>query len=140
MINASRYKDLIIELLRKELRVRYKQLALGYIWSIANPLAYAMIYYFVFMVVLKVPTPNYPVFLIASLFPWQWLSNSIMVGPMTFYGNSPLIKKTSFPRFLIPLVVVLQDGIHFFVSLPIIFLAAWYFGIHIVTGKQRALS
>ena len=108
-----RYRDLISELLRKELRVRYKHLSLGYLWSLANPLAYATLYYIVFAMIMKVKTPNYPVFLIVSLFPWQWLNNSILVGPMTFYGNAGLIKKSMFPRFLIPLVVVLQDLIHY---------------------------
>lgn len=117
-----RYRDLISELLRKELRVRYKHLSLGYLWSLANPLAYATLYYIVFAMIMKVKTPNYPVFLIVSLFPWQWLNNSILVGPMTFYGNAGLIKKSMFPRFLIPLVVVLQDLIHYVATLPIIFI------------------
>jgi lipopolysaccharide transport system permease protein len=129
MIHTARYHDLIVELLRKELRVRYKHLALGYLWSIANPLAYAALYYLVFKVIMNVKTPNYPLFLVASLFPWQWLSNSILVGPMTFVGNAPLIKKTLFPRFLIPFVVVLQDMIHFAASLPIVFFFVWFYDL-----------
>lgn len=129
MANTARYQDLIVELLRKELRVRYKHLALGYLWSIANPLAYAALYYFVFKVILAVKTPNYPLFLVASLFPWQWLNNSINVGPMTFMGNAPLIKKVVFPRNLIPFVVVLQDLIHFAASLPIVFGLVWFFDL-----------
>lgn len=126
------YRDLISELLRKELRVRYKHLSLGYLWSLANPLAYATLYYIVFAMIMKVKTPNYPVFLIVSLFPWQWLNNSILVGPMTFYGNAGLIKKTMFPRFLIPFVVVLQDMIHYLATLPIIFifLLIYHIDIH----------
>ena len=127
MPDFGRYQDLVIELLRKELRVRYKHLALGYVWSIANPLVYAMLYYIVFKVIMNVKTPNYPVFLICSLFPWQWLTNSIGVGPMTFYGNAPLIKKTVFPRFLIPFVVVLNEMIHFIASLPVVFIFLWAF-------------
>jgi lipopolysaccharide transport system permease protein len=123
------YKDLTIELLRKELRVRYKHLSLGYLWSIANPLAYALLYYIVFARIMKVKTPNYPVFLITGLFPWQWIANSVAVGPMTFYGNAGLIKKTLFPRFLIPIVVVLQDFIHFLATLPIIFIFLWVYKV-----------
>jgi len=125
------YRDLTIELLRKELRVRYKHLSLGYLWSVANPLAYALLYYIVFALILQVKTPNYPVFLIVGLFPWQWINNSIAVGPMTFFGNGPLIKKTLFPRFLIPFVVVLQDLIHFIATLPIIFAALALYKIKI---------
>lgn len=111
-----------VELLKKEFRVRYKQLALGYLWSVASPLTYAALYFCVFKLIFQVKTPNYPLFLVAGLFPWQWLSNSISVGSMTFYGNASLIKKTLFPRYLISIVVTLQDMIHFIVSLPIILL------------------
>ena len=124
---SHKYYDLIYELLKKELRVRYKQLTLGYIWSIASPLLYAALYYFVFKIIMKVETENYPIFLICSLFPWQWFSNSVGVGPMTFLGNAPIIKKTLFPRNLISFVAVLQDAIHFAITLPVVLLFLYIF-------------
>lgn len=125
------YIDVIIEILSKELRVRYKHLALGYIWSIASPLAYAMLYYLVFGVFLKIRTENFPVFLVCGLFPWQWLTNSILVGPITFFGNASLIKKTIFPRYFIPMVAVLQDLIHFVISIPVIVGFILYFHLEL---------
>jgi lipopolysaccharide transport system permease protein len=122
IMQKTHYSDLIIELLKKELRVRYKRLALGYLWSIMSPLLYAGLYYLVFARILKVKSPNYPLFLIASLFPWQWMTNTIMAGPLTFISNGPLIKKTLFPRYLISLVIALQDAIHYFASVPVILL------------------
>lgn len=121
------YYDLIVELLKKELRVRYKRLALGYLWSIMSPLMYAGLYYLVFDKILKVKSPNYPLFLIASLFPWQWMTNTIMAGPMTFISNSALIKKTLFPRYLISLVIGMQDAIHYLASVPVIILFMFIF-------------
>lgn len=122
---------MLIELLKKEFRVRYKHLALGYIWSLANPLTYALLYYLVFKIILNVSTPNYPLFLISGLFPWQWLSNSIGAAPTTFFANASLIKKTLFPRYLIPLVVILQDMIHYIISLPVIFCFMLFYGFSI---------
>ncbi|MBS1959508.1 MAG: ABC transporter permease [Bdellovibrionales bacterium] len=116
------YKDLIIELLRKELRVRYKRLALGYLWSVMSPLMYAGLYYVVFSKILRIHAENYPLFLVAGLFPWQWMTNTIMAAPTTFISNYQLIKKTLFPRFLIPVVISMQDAIHFLISLPVIIL------------------
>ena len=113
-------KDIIIALTQKELKVRYKHHAFGYLWSIANPLAYALIYFLVFKLVMKVKVEDFPIFLISGLFPWQWMANSIGVGPMTFIGNASLIKKVNFPRNLLSLVVVIQDMIHYLVSIPII--------------------
>src|SRR5690348_11656719 len=121
------YFDLVVELLRKELKVRYKRLALGYLWSILSPPLYAGLYYIVFGRILQVRAENYPLFLIAGLFPWQWMANTINVGPSTFLSNSALIKKTLFPRYLIPFVIALQDAIHFLVSVPVILLFIFLF-------------
>ncbi len=120
-------KDIIIQLTQKELRVRYKHLSLGYLWSIANPLAYALLYFMIFKIVMKVKIENFPIFLISALFPWQWFANSVGVGPMTFLGNAPLIKKVNFPRYLLSFVAVVQDMLHFLASLPIIVLFLFIF-------------
>ncbi len=128
-----RFYDIVMALLMKELRVRYKHMALGYVWSVASPLAHAFLYFVVFGQILKVQTPNFPVFLICGLFPWQWVSNSLAIGPMIFYGNAQLIKKTNFPRYLIAFVQVLQDAIHFLVSVPVIvfFLVLFKMPLHL---------
>ena len=94
----ERLKDLIVELTKKEMKVRYKRSYLGYLWSVLNPLTLALIFFFAFKVVMKVGIEDYPLFLIAGLFPWQFLSNSVNAGVMAFVSNASLIKKTSFPR------------------------------------------
>ena len=119
--------DLIYELLKKELKVRYKRLVLGYLWSIASPLMYAGLYYLVFYKILKVSTENYPLFLVSSLFPWQWMTNTIMIAPSTYIGNASMVKKMLFPRYLIPVVVAIQDALHYLVSIPVIILFVYIF-------------
>lgn len=122
-------KDVLIELTKKELKVRYNNNVLGYFWSITNPLMHTIVYWIVFGYIMKSKIDNFPVFLITALFPWQWISNSIGVGPMTFLGNASLIKKVKFPRNLISLVAVTQDLIHFWASIPIIILFLYYYGL-----------
>lgn len=119
-------RDLIVELTRKELAVRYKHMAFGYLWSITGPLASVLVYYVVFQKILKIPQPNYILFLVTGVYPWQWIANSIGIAPTTFYTNSQLIKKTLFPRFLIPFVMVTQDALHFALTIPIILLMMLY--------------
>lgn len=123
----KQYLDLILALTQKELKVRYKHHAFGYFWSISNPLAYAIIYFMVFKLVMKVKVDNFPIFLISGLFPWQWISNSMGVGPLTFLGNASLIKKVRFPRNLLSFVVVIQDMIHYLASIPIIIIFLYLF-------------
>lgn len=119
---AGYYWDLVLVLAQKEIKTRYKNNVLGYVWSLANPLAYTGIFYFAFQVVFKIDIPNYVLFLICGLFPWQWISNSVVGSSMIFFQNSSLIKKASFPRFVLPLAIGLQDGFHFLMTLPVIFL------------------
>lgn len=114
------YKDLIIVLTQKELKVRYKNSFLGYLWSIANPLAFAFIYFVVFSVIIRIQVENFALFLIAGLFPWQWFANSVTASPGMFLANASIIKKVDFPRNIIPLTTILQDMIHFVLSIPVL--------------------
>ncbi len=122
------YFDLITVLTKKEIKVRYKNSVLGYVWSIANPLLYALIFYFVFKVIMRFQIKNYTLFLIAGLFPWQWINNSIIASTGSFIGNVSLIKKVVFPRLFLPLAQVLNDAFHFIVSLPVIVLFLLFYG------------
>lgn len=107
-------------LTQKEMKSRYKNSALGYVWSVANPLLFAVIYYIVFGQIMKVPIENYAVFLIAGLLPWQWLANSVIAAPHIFLANATLIKKVRFPRHVLVVSYVLNEGIHFLLSIPVI--------------------
>jgi len=114
------YHDLIHVLVVKEFRIRYKSTFLGYIWSILQPLAFALVFYAVFKVVLRIPMRNFGLYLIAGLFPWQWFSNSVLASNQFFVGNSTLIKKVRFPRSFLVVAGVLNDLIHFVISVPVI--------------------
>lgn len=112
--------DLATVITQKELKVRYKSSFFGYLWSIANPLLFAMIYYFIFKLVMRVQIPNYTVFLITGLFPWQWFANSTNNSLFSFISNAQIIKKTVFPRSVIPFSNVLMECLHFLCTIPVI--------------------
>jgi lipopolysaccharide transport system permease protein len=111
----------------KEWVTKYKGTYLGYIWSIAHPLMLTIVFYIGFKIVMKVPIENYTLFLIVALFPWQWFVNSISSGTWTFVGNATLIKKTLFPKFLLPLSHIVVDMLHFVISIPILILALFLY-------------
>lgn len=113
------YRDLLHVLLHKELTVRYKGSFLGFLWSLLNPLSQALIFYLVFSVYMRFQVPHYLVALLAALFPWQWVVNSINEGPHTFLANPTLVKQVAFPRQAIPLVMNLQNMVHFCIALPV---------------------
>jgi lipopolysaccharide transport system permease protein len=116
------YRDLIVELLKKEIKVRYKNNILGYAWSILNPLAQAMVFFVAFQFILKVKIEHYVLYLILGLFPWQWFLNSVISSSVSMIANANLIKKTVFPREYIVYAGVLNDMVHFVLSLPVLVL------------------
>lgn len=148
--NLEYYRDLILVLTQKELKVRYKNSALGYLWSIANPLAFAFVFFIVFGLIMKVQKEHYVLFLLTGLFPWQWFSNSVNASPMLLFGNASIVKKLNFPKNIIPLATVLNDTLHFTLSIPVIILFfliyhktpsfSWIYGIPLLLISQFLIT
>lgn len=88
--------DLLVVITNKDLKVRYKSSVFGYLWSIANPLLFAMIYYFIFKLIMRVQIPNYTLFLITGLFPWQWFASSATNSLFHLLLMRKLLKKLYF--------------------------------------------
>jgi lipopolysaccharide transport system permease protein len=123
------YRDLVVVLTQKELKVKYKRSFLGYFWSVANPLALALVFFIAFKIVMKIQIENYTLFLISGLFPWQWFSNSVNSSVMVFVGNASLIKKVNFRREVLVVATVLNDMLHFILSIPVIVIFIFLYGM-----------
>jgi len=143
--------DLISVLLAKEIKLRYRGTLLGVFWSLANPLAFTLVLYVAFKQVFRVAIDNYPLFILSALFPWQWLSNSVGAAPMLFITNASLIKRLPFPKVTLALAVVLNDMIHFGVTIPLfaglLWISAerapgwsWVLGVPILLFAQVSLT
>lgn len=126
MLYIYNYRELIITLVQRELRSRYRGSIFGYLWSFINPLLLLAIYSFVFSFIFKPKiegiTP-YALFLFIGLMPWNWFSGSLNESCISFQESSGVLKKIYFPIEIIPLVKVLSQGFHFLFSFPIIALA-----------------
>ncbi|MRS15076.1 ABC transporter permease [Enterobacteriaceae bacterium RIT691] len=127
--NLGYLYDLLVVITNKDLKVRYKSSVFGYLWSIANPLLFAMIYYFIFKLIMRVQIPNYTVFIITGLFPWQWFASSATNSLFSFIANAQIIKKTVFPRSVIPLSNVMMEGLHFLCTIPVIIVFLFIYGM-----------
>ncbi len=121
--------DLLLELIKKEIKIRYKNSYLGYLWSVANPLFTAVVFYFVFKAVMRIDVPRYDLFLVTGLFVWQWISNSFLLGTMLFVGNAGLIKKVNFDRRLLAVAMIFSEGFNFVFSIPVIVAFMLYYGL-----------
>ncbi|MFK5947330.1 MAG: ABC transporter permease [Methylococcales bacterium] len=130
-MKSTQIRDLIYILTLKEIKTRYKNNVLGYFWSLMNPLAYALIFYFAFGIIFRFKMENYALFLICGLFPWQWLNNSAVTSANVFLSNANLIKKAIFPRYIVAVASCLQEGFHFLMTIPIILLFMMVFDVRI---------
>ncbi|WP_235940817.1 ABC transporter permease [Paramicrobacterium fandaimingii] len=121
---ASRYRSALWLLTKRDLRVRYSTSALGYVWSILDPLVMAGIYWFVFTVVFdrgdSIGEQPYIVFLLAGLLPWMWFTGTVSDCTRAFLKDAKLVRSTSIPRSIWVNRLVLSKGIEFVASLPVL--------------------
>lgn len=120
------FLPLLGTLTARELKARYRGSVLGFLWSLANPLLLLGVYTFVFSVLFKPRNAGadpYALFVVCGLFPWIWLSTSLLEGSMSLIANAGLIRKSAFPAELLPMVVVLSNLVHFLLAIPIVAVA-----------------
>ncbi len=119
---VTRYRRSLWLLTTRDLKVRYSTSALGYLWSILDPLVMAGIYWFVFTVVFErtVGFEPYIVFLLAGLLPWMWFTGAISDSTRAFTKEAKLIRSTTIPRTIWVARLVLSKGIEFVASIPVL--------------------
>jgi len=120
--------ELLYVLVRKELKARYKNSFLGYVWALANPFAFAFVYWIAFKFIMRLEIENYSLFLITGMFPWVWMSVGVIGATRSFVINAPLIRKVNLPRAILPLANVAQEMVHFGFALPVIMAFLWFAG------------
>ena len=99
------YREILVNLIRKELKVKYTASVLGAVWSLLNPVVFLAVFTFVVRVMGN-PTPNYPVYLLSGLLAWNLFSVALANGARSVIDNGNLVKKVYFPREILPLSVV----------------------------------
>jgi lipopolysaccharide transport system permease protein len=114
--DVLRYRELLGNLFRRDLQAKYRGSALGVLWTIANPVMLMGVYLLVFGVVWKSPFANgghYPLFLLTGLALWTFFAAAVQSSTRSMLDNANLIRKTRFPRQLVPLSVVLAHLVSF---------------------------
>jgi ABC-type polysaccharide/polyol phosphate export permease len=117
---AWRYRELLGNLVQRELDVRYKNSALGVAWSLANPLVRALILWVVFYFVVPLGVANYSAYVLAAFFPWTYFLTGVLDAADSISRQMPLVKKVYFPRELLPLATTLANLRHFLLSLCVL--------------------
>lgn len=125
-----RYRELLRNLVIKDIKVRYKRSVLGFLWVMLNPLFMMLVLNIVFSGIFRVSTKDYTAYLISGIILWSFFSQSTSTSLISFMGNSNIIKKIYLPKAIFPLSVILSAMIHFTFSLVPLF------AIFLITGTR----
>lgn len=125
------YRDLLYLMVWRDLKARYRQMALGPLWIIVQPIMSMVIYSIIFGAVAKLPSDGvpYPVFSYVGLLPWSFFAGAVGSSSGSLLGNKELISKVYFPRLLIPLSQILSSLVDLAISLVILLGMLVYYGI-----------
>jgi len=139
------YRELILNLVIRDLKVKYKGSVLGFFWSLLNPLLLLVVYSIAFKYVIRIRVENFPLFFMVAFLPWTFLTLSLSLSVNVIVDNRYLIKKVYFPREILPLSVVLFNLVQFLLTFLILFPVLFLFrvplgpslgGLPLVIGLQ----
>jgi ABC-type polysaccharide/polyol phosphate export permease len=108
------HREVLVNLTRKELKVKYKSSVLGILWSTLNPLMYLVVFFVVFNYFLRSGIPDFHIYLLSGLLSWTFFSTALAGATGSVVGNGPLVTKVAFPREILPLAAVGSSLINFF--------------------------
>lgn len=131
---AVRYRELVRNLVARDLKVRYRNSILGFIWCLLNPLMMMGVFTFVFTVLMKSGIPNYPVFVLIGILAWNFHQTAVMGAVTSIVSNASLVMKVYFPREVLPISSVLSNAVNF--ALALIALFAMIVVFHIQVGAS----
>jgi homopolymeric O-antigen transport system permease protein len=123
------YREIVLILIWRDLKTRYRGSVLGFLWTFLNPLLLMIIYSLVFSVYMRVEVRAYPIFLFAGLLPWIWFSSAMLSGASSIVESGSLIKRVPFPPHILPAVSVTATLVNFLLALPLLvgFMVVWGF-------------
>jgi lipopolysaccharide transport system permease protein len=126
-----KYRELLYFLVWRDIKVRYKQTALGAAWAIIQPVLTMVVFSLFFGKLAKMPSDGvpYPVFSFAALVPWTLFANGLGQSANSLVGSANLIQKVYFPRLAIPIASVLSGLVDFGIAFIVLLLIMLYYGI-----------
>jgi len=125
------YRDLFYFLVLRDIKIRYKQTVLGAAWAVIQPFFTMIVFSLFFGRLAKIPSDNvpYPIFAYSALVPWTYFANAMTNAANSLVGNTSLISKIYFPRLIVPTSPVLAGLLDFLISLSVLFIMMFYYGI-----------
>src|SRR5690349_2988103 len=125
------YRELLIALTTRDIKIRYKQTLLGSAWAIIQPVMMMVVFSIFFGGLAKMPSDGYPypIFVYAGLLPWTFFANAITSSANSVVGSANLVSKVYFPRLIIPLASIGSGLVDFAIAAAVLLLLMLYYGV-----------
>ncbi len=124
-----RFRVLVLTLVSRQLKARYRGSLMGFLWTILNPLLFMAVYAMVFRYFMRIEVENYAVFLFSGIIAWTYFSQALGEGTNSILSGGTLITKSLFPPHVLPTVTVLSQLVNYLFSLPVLFAFMIAYGI-----------
>jgi len=111
------HRELIANLVIRDLKTKYRNSFLGYLWTLLDPLLMMVVYVVIFSIIIRIKVENYPVFLLAGILPWTFFAGTLGKSMTSLRDNADLMMKIYFPRELFPISITLTELLNFALSL-----------------------
>lgn len=127
-----KYRDLIKQLVIRDLKVRYKNSVLGFFWSLLNPLIQVATITIMVKYIFKVSLPNFSAYLLVGYLPWIFFQMALLDSSQVVLSHRDLLRRVYFPREALPISVVIANLVHFLLALGVFFayLGFYYIFLH----------
>ena len=129
-------REIVFYLALRDIRVRYHQTALGWLWAIMQPLATTLVFAVVFGRLVKIDSGSipYPIFVLTGMLPWQFMASAIQRSSASLVANGMMIKKVYFPRLAVPITTVTTALIDFAIGCVVLIGLMAYYGVALTSG------
>lgn len=125
------YREMINNLVKRDLKSRYKGSVLGFLWMFLNPLLQLFVYNIAFSIIMKTDIEKFYLFLFVALVPWIFFSTCLSSGTTVIYAQQDMVKKIYFPREVLPIAFTTSQLINMLLSFIVIFIVVFCSGVKI---------
>lgn len=130
LADSFRYRYLLQHLVRRDLKVRYRNSILGVLWSLFNPLLMMLVFTLVFSRLMpNTSLRSYAIFVLVGLLPWQFFTGTMLSGTTSVTNGAPMIRKVYFPRELLPTSAVFSNLVNFLMAGVVLVIFLYLAGI-----------
>lgn len=125
------YREMVVSLVRRDLKSRYKGSVLGFFWMFLNPLLQLAVYTAVFSTIMRMGIEKFYLFLFVALVPWIFFSTCLSNGTTVIFAQQDMVKKIYFPREVLPLSFAISQFVNMLLSFLVIFVVVAFSGVKI---------